>query len=318
MTVLSLLLGLLIGLLLIWLLTGYACFVRAIRRRRRVELDPLKAIARKPRAAFLPQIREGIEWIEAQHTQWISIQSRDGLSLYARLFERENARGTALLFHGYRCCANIDFCCAASDYYHMGFNLLLVDQRAHGRSEGEYLGFGVTERFDCLDWANAMACRFGPDHPLILSGVSMGASTVLMAAALPLPASVRCIVADCGYTSPLDILKKEIKGLPPCLILPMVNFVCRQIAGYSLACCSAFEAVESAEVPIFFLHGAADAFVPPEMTRKNYESCASQKELLIIPGAGHAMSYLVDGPRCRAAVTEFIDRQLTPQARTHS
>lgn len=144
----------------------------------------------------------------------VFITSFDGLRLHAKFYAASERKAPVqIMFHGYKSSAERDFCGGLREGIDGGFNVLLVDQRAHGESEGKYLTFGVNERFDCLSWASYAAERFGNDVKIYLYGISMGAATVLMASALPLPKSVSGIVADCGYTSPKDII------FPSCAII---------------------------------------------------------------------------------------------------
>ena len=136
--------------------------------------------------------------------------SYDGKLLHAIYLPKKDAKGTILLFHGYKSCWQIDFGLVLPYYYDtLGYSLLLVDQRAHGSSQGKYLTFGVRERLDVLSWATYMGQKLGQNAPLILGGLSMGATTVLLSSCFDFPANVRAVIADCGFTSPYEIAKKR-------------------------------------------------------------------------------------------------------------
>lgn len=237
----------------------------------------------------------------------VEITSFDGLRLFARLLPLDNAKGTILLFHGFHSTPDADFGCAVPLLRDMGYQLLLVEERAHQRSEGKYLTFGVRERQDVLLWAREMERRMGKAHPLYLEGISMGASTVLMASALDLPASVCGIIADCGFTSPADIVAEVMKGMHvPKPAQYLAELWCRLLAHFSMWETSAPEALSKCKLPVLFIHGTADSFVPCRMTEENYAACASPKTLVLVEGAEHGESFLIDRPRCEKALREFL------------
>lgn len=261
-------------------------------------------------AAFQEQIFSGARWWDAQATEPVTIRSHDGLALHGALLQHPEARGTVLLFQGYRSQGRVDFSCAFRPYYAMGFSLLLVDQRAHGESGGRVITLGVKERRDCLAWAEYAAARFGGDHPLILDGMSMGAATVLLAAALPLPPSVRGIIADSGYVSPREevryLLRERLRLPLPGLWLFGIDAAARIFGGFRLGECSTVEALAGNTRPLLLVHGGADTFVPARFSEMALAASGGEKELLLVPGAGHGTGYLVDTPRCAAALERFL------------
>jgi len=296
-------------------LAGLVMMRFALMRGR--ERDPLSpaVIGKSCWARYQDSVRAGAAWIAAQPQEEVSIRSADGLRLSGRFLPAAgDARGTILLFHGYHSAYFVDFSCSAQFYRELGFHLLLIDQRAHGRSEGTYITYGVLERQDCRLWAEFCARRFGPKHPLFLAGISMGASTVLMAAGLPLPPSVRGVIADCGFTSPRDIIREVMTAryhLPAFPFLYAMDFWARLLAGFSLSGASTVEALSHTAIPVLLIHGTGDRFVPCRMSREAYDACVSEKRLLLVEGAGHASSFLVDTPACTEAVKRFLDQSLT-------
>jgi len=190
----------------------------------------------------------------------------------------------------------------------MGFNALVVDQRAHGNSSGHSITFGIKERLDCLGWIDYLNHRFGQETPIILSGLSMGAATVLMTAELNLPQNVACIIADSPYSSPFDIIMKVSKdeGFPPGLCAPFLHLGARFFGGFQLCFCTAKDAVRKAQVPILLIHGEDDHFVPCEMSLEIAANCASRIEVATFPGAGHGLSYLTDPLRYEKVVCRFL------------
>ena len=218
-------------------------------------------------------------------------------------------------FHGYRSSALTDFAGGSELSFSMGHNLLLIDERAHGRSEGRTITFGIQERWDADSWVRYAVERFGADTEIILYGVSMGAATVLMAAGLDLPENVKGIIADCPYSSPKDIIRKVAKDMhmPDRLSWPFVKIGGRVYGGFDVDETDAARAVKQAKVPILIIHGDSDSFVPCEMS-----DIVSENPALItrctFPGADHGFSYLVDTPRYRKIVTEFMEKVLAPKA----
>lgn len=241
--------------------------------------------------------------------------NREGLRLHARYYEVDPKAPLELMFHGYRANAVRDFSGGITREIARGWNLLLVDQRAHGQSEGRYLSFGVKERYDCLDWINWANGRFGADKSIVLAGISMGAATVLMAAGLELPDNVRGVLADSGYTSPRAIIRSVMRSMHcPAAVYPLLRFGGRLYGGFDIDSASAEGAMADCRVPVLFVHGEDDRFVPCEMGRRNWAACTADKTLLTIPGAGHGLSYLIDKERYETVLTQFLNT-ICPEAR---
>lgn len=247
-----------------------------------------------------------------EHSGELLIIEANGEELCAKRYAQKNPKGRIVMMHGYRSIAETDFGCAMDFYYSRGYELILVDQRAHGKSSGLWIGFGILERFDCLSWIRFLNQEYGA-LPTFLSGISMGCTTVLMATGLELPSNVKGIIADCGFTSPKEIISHVIKKklhLPGFLIPPLSLFS-RLIAGYSFGDYSAIDAMKTNQIPVLFIHGKEDHFVPPEMTLANYEACAAEKELVLVDGAGHGTSYLQDREGVEKAITAFLNHHNT-------
>ena len=190
----------------------------------------------------------------------------------------------------------------------LGRNVLIIDQRAAGRSEGHIITFGVKEHLDVADWVDFICDRFGPEQEIILTGISMGAATVMMASQLPLPENVVGVLADCGFTSAPDIIKKVLRQLylPVRLFYPLIRLGARLYGGFDPEDSQPIEAVKNARVPVIFIHGEGDDFVPCEMSRRCHEACSSRKALLTVPGAGHGLAYPVAPEEYLAALDEFF------------
>lgn len=215
--------------------------------------------------------------------------------------------------HGYRSDGKGEWCHFAKHYVEeLGFNLFFVDHQAAGESEGEYIGFSSHESKDCLKWLKYMTETFGEDIQIILHGISMGSATVmLMTGSEDLVPNVKFTIADCGFTSAMDEFSYKIDTLklPFKPIIPLVNAINRKRAGYDFQeDTNALGAVAKAKVPVLFIHGADDKFVPTHMVYLLYEACTSEKDLLIVPGAEHAESYRVGKEAYDSKTDEFIAR----------
>lgn len=238
----------------------------------------------------------------------VYITSFDGLKLAARYYHVANDAPLQIEFHGYKGTAIRDFCGGNKLARNCGQNTLVVDQRAHGKSEGKTICFGIKEKYDCLAWINYALERFG-DIPIVLSGVSMGGATVLMASELDLPENVKCIVADCPYSSPEEIIRSECAktGIPPVLGMPLIKLGAL-VFGKLKLCGGAEEAVKHTKVPILILHGEADDFVPCEMSKKIKAANPNMITLETFPGAAHGYSYILHTEKYETATKDFFKK----------
>ena len=243
-----------------------------------------------------------------QSYERVSVLSRDGLMLSGRYYHVRDGAPLAIGFHGYRSSCLTDFSGGAELNFSLGYNLLLVDQRAHGKSEGTTITFGVRERYDCLDWVNYALRRFGDDTQLLLYGISMGAATVLMASGLDLPENVKAIIADCPYSTPCAIIEtvSDQMRIPHGLARPFVKLAARLYGGFDIEEADALRAVAKAKVPILLIHGESDNFVPCAMSEEIYLANPQLVQRHTFPGADHGISYLVDKKRYTKIVKEFL------------
>mgnify|MGYP004638371735 FL=1 len=241
------------------------------------------------------------------------VTSYDGLRLFGKCYIASADAPWLIMLHGYRSGAERDFCGGLKFGIDSGFNVLLVDQRAHGKSEGKCLTFGIKERYDCLTWINYVISQAGGSCKIALYGMSMGAATVLMAAGSGLPKNVACIVADCGYTAPKAIIKKVIREMhyPVFPTYALVRLGGMLFGGFDIEEYSAVQAMEKCDIPVLFIHGDDDRFVPCDMGRENHRHCRAEgKKLLIVPNAGHGMSYMSDKRAYLGTVSEFLKSAL--------
>lgn len=288
-------------------LSGYSYYIAfySPRKDRRKDTDLPDTDQYR---VFREENLQRIQRLRTEPHEEVSIRSFDGLTLTGKFYHRQEDAPVALCFHGWRGSGIRDFCGGAFSLMELGFNVLLVDQRAQGGSDGRTITFGIKERFDCLEWVRFIASRFGSETDVCLYGVSMGAATVLMAAGLGLPENVRCVVADCPYSSPKAIIQKVCTDMkiPPAIAYPFVALGARLFGAFSLSSVSTEEEVRKATVPILVIHGTDDRFVPCSMSESFTSNPHVQRETF--PGAGHGLSFLVDRPRYEKLIRDFTAR----------
>ena len=242
------------------------------------------------------------------------IQSRDDLKLHAYLFPAEEESKKFIIgVHGYRSYSRPEYAPYIEFYRSLGYNMLLPDDRAHAPSEGEYVGFGVLDRLDCVDWAKYLVETYGEDTEILLHGVSMGGATVLAASGEEdLPPQVKGTIADCGFTSAWEVLHYqlgEVGHLPADHILPRVEKLCEKKAGFNFHDHAAIEQIQHAKVPILFVQGEKDPMVPAYMAQKLYDACSTPKRLLMVPEAGHGESIAFAPDEYHQAIIEHFNLQ---------
>ena len=253
------------------------------------------------------QARKEAMLSEKHSDEWL--MSADGLRLHATWFPQGECKKIVICFHGYTSQGMKDYLGLSGYYLKNGYSMLLVDERAHGESEGKYIGFGCLDRIDALKWINWVLRKCGENVEILLHGTSMGGATVLMMSSLELPEQVKGIVSDCAFTSPKEVFSHVLKSmyhLPAFPVMNISDFLNKRLAGYGLDECNAAREVKKAKVPILFIHGSGDTFVPYSMCETMYENCASSKKKLIIEGAAHAECYYKDTDAYENALTEFI------------
>ncbi len=235
-----------------------------------------------------------------------SVTSFDGLTLSAKYYEYSPDAPIELMFPGYRGDAERDLCGAVQRCFAVGHNAFLVDQRSAGRSDGSVITFGIKESRDVDTWLDLLLKEF-PQNKIILAGVSMGAATVLLAAEKPLSESVIGVLADCGYSSAPDIIKKVIKDLklPDKILYPLVRLSGIIFGGFDVSKAVPRESVKAIKLPVIIAHGEADAFVPSYMADEIYENIKTKKLLVKIKGAGHGLAYPVEPENYVKQLSEF-------------
>ena len=294
----------LVIIVLLLLIAGYAAFFVACVRLN-IEPKPGKSLQ-----FIADDIETGAAWFRAQNPERVQITSDDGLRLVGYFLPAYDAKGTLLLLHGYRGSPFFDFAYSVRDYHELGWNVLAVCQRAHGESDGKYITYGIKERFDARDWALYLADRFGPEHNVVMIGISMGCSTALMSLGTDLPDNVKCVVADCGFTSPYEefvhVLKR--RHIPVHPVLDIAELYAKAFAGFSFKDYSTITALQTNRRPVLFVHGEKDTFVPVRFAVENYAACTAEKQLITVPEAGHGTSYVYAKESCHAALRDFLNK----------
>lgn len=262
--------------------------------------------------AHKEQMLEGVEDMERTPFEEVSILSLDGLRLCGKLYHMKKDAPLILFFHGYH---GVD----AWDGYGFfklckknGINILMVDVRAHGKSGGTVITFGIKERYDCKLWAEYAVKRFGEDTDIFLAGVSMGATSVMMSSELGLPDHVKAIIADCGYSEPAAIIMETVKSmkLPVKPIYPIIKLGARLFGRFDLEAATALQSVRKLNIPILFIQGNQDSIVPPSMGKELYKACKVKKEYVLIEGADHANSAMTDYETYEKVVLRFVEQSL--------
>ena len=302
--------GIMLTIFLAIYITAYICYRMAFYSPDRKPLADGQVPT--PEGEIYDPYRENMEkWVleaRAMDREDVSITSFDGLTLRGWYYEYAPGAPIELMMHGYRGDGERDLSGGVQRCFACGRSALVIDQRGSGRSDGNTITMGILERRDCLAWVDFLVKKFGPDVKIMLTGISMGAATVVMAGGEELPENVVAILADCGYTSPKEIMQKVIRemGLPPKLSFPFVRMGAILFGHFDPVETSPEEAIQKCKVPVIFFHGETDDFVPCDMSRENFEACTGKKMLVTVPNAGHGLSILLDPEGYRAAMKLFF------------
>lgn len=281
-------------------------------KRQRAKVERTVKMAGTDWSQYSEILKERKEFMLAQPHEDVYQTSFDGLKLHAAYFppiKESEKKKLVICFHGYTSRSLQDFIGLTDYYFKNGYAMIHPDARSHGESEGKYIGFGCLDRKDALKWINWAIEKHGEDVEILLHGISMGGATVLMAGGLDLPPQVKGIISDCGFTSPKEVFTHVLKTmyhLPSFPVMQGAEIMNKKLAGYGMDECNAKREVAKAKVPILFIHGSKDTFVPTKMCHEMYDCCASPKKKLIVEGAAHAESYFKDMKAYETALDEFI------------
>lgn len=253
-----------------------------------------------------------IDWFNSQPYEEVSIASEDNLLLKGYyLAAAVPTANTAILAHGYTSQGTFMGPYAKLYSEGLGYNVLLPDSRAHGKSEGNAIGFGWIDRLDYLKWIDFILDKVGEESKIVMHGVSMGGATVSMASGENLPRNVKAVISDSAYTSVKDELEYQLKimfNLPYFPFMSSTSILTKIRAGFSFEEASALRQVKNSSTPTLFIHGEADAFVPFYMVNELYEACSSDKDIFVVPNAGHGEAYNTDPIGYANKISEFIGK----------
>lgn len=251
--------------------------------------------------------------IKREINESIIISAEDGMKLAGNYYERKKEAPVVLFFHGLWSHSAVDGVAIYRITKEMNWNLLLVTSRAHDESGGTIATLGIRERYDCRDWAEWAADRFGENTPLFLMGISMSGAAVMMSSNLDLPDSVCGIIEDCGYISPMEMItlnavEKLPRWFPEGIFKIFMEAGTRIYGHFSLYEADAGKALSETNVPILIIHGDKDCTAPVSMAYSLYHQCRSEKELFIVHGADHAESYRTDPEKYKRTVSKFLKK----------
>lgn len=264
---------------------------------------------------YMPKFKVWKAWMLTQPHEDVYIHSRDGLKLHGTYFPGQQGEGRKkiiLAFHGYTSKGMSDYIGLSNYYLKRGYEMLLVDERAHGESEGTYIGFGCLDRLDAVRWIKYVEDKLGKDCEVWLHGTSMGGATVLMTGGLNLPECVKGVISDCAFTNAWDVFAHVLKSMYHLPAFPILNIADQMIsarAGYRLKECDSSEEIKKIKIPLLLIHGDADTFVPCWMGKKIYDACTGPKDILIVKGAGHCESYYKDQAAYEEKLTAFLEER---------
>ena len=234
------------------------------------------------------------KWLRNTLVKGLKIKTFDKTILFAEWFINRGHKWVIVL-HGYGANGRLMYY-VARRFYKKGYNVLVPDLRGHGISGGSYVGMGWYDRLDVIKWIKKIK-KIDKNAEIVLYGVSMGATTALMASGEKLPKNVKCIISDCAFTSAYDVFKYQLKNtkrVPSIPFVFMMNILCKIKNGYSLKQASAIKQIKKNKLPIFFIHGANDEFVPTYMVFELYKNANCEKELMLVNNAGHIVSEMVE------------------------
>lgn len=305
-----------LSIIILILFTGGYTFFAACRRMKDLPWLDDKKVSKENFDKFTQMLADTKQWLAEHGAQDVYITSHDGLRLHALWVPVKQSRGTVVLAHGYRSSKYFDFSSILRVYHKLGMNILLPDQRCHGKSEGKYITFGVKESRDMQDWVTYHNANLGR-HPVILCGLSMGASTMMYLADKILPDNVKGIIVDCGFTSPAAIISRVFTNtvhLPAIPAIWAAELFARVFGGFSLYQKDSRKALAQSRLPILMVHGMADDFVPAYMSQQGYDACTSEKTLFLVENAGHGTSYLEQPEQYDQHVIAFLNKYLEDKA----
>ena len=309
-TIFWIILGVVFLLAIVVLAISYYCFCKVFFVNRKEKDDREYPLPKGE--IYEPYYEQMISWIEetrAMPQKEVEITTFDGLTLRGRYFEYAPNAPIELMLHGYRGQSECDLSGGVLRAFAHEKSVLMFDHRGCGKSDGNVVTFGINESKDCKLWINYILENINPNAKIILTGISMGAATVMICSSQELPKNVIGVIADCGFTSAKDIIQKVMKdtGYPPKLFYPFVKLGAKLFGHFDLEEVSPIESMKNCKLPIIFFHGDKDDFVPYEMSKRNYGACtSSSKRFVTIEGAGHGLAYPADQQKYIDELKDFF------------
>ena len=281
---------------LIFLMSGY--MTTKMLKKSDIKIRNMKNmdVSFYDRGPLKDMAAKGLEFMDTLDVKETTINSFDGFKLHAYLIKNpyQETNKYFLGMHGFKSGPRHEYAPYLKYYLDAGYNIVIPDERAHYKSEGDYITMGLKEKYDCLDWAKWIVKTYGKDIKILIQGISMGAATVCLASELDLPKQVVGIVSDCPYSSLKDELEFQMKRInkkvPVKIILGGINYFIKRKMHVSINDTQPIDAVKNAKVPMIFYHGAKDEMCDVEFSKKLYEACSSKKKLIITDEANHAES----------------------------
>lgn len=314
-----------IGAILVLLLLGFIClyfaskapFKGAYVNETKEDCAKSSFLEGPQYAPYKEKIQKNLDEAKAIPFEPVYIKGFDGAKLYGQVYKFNDSKFVQIQFHGYKGSGRRDMCGFLLDARDNGLNVIVVDQRSHGKSEGNVVSFGIRERKDVKCWVEYAKKVFGEDCKIVIKGLSMGAATVLMSLDMNLQDNVKCVIADCPFDAPINELTKvaleERTKLPEGAARFMLKVAALIHGHFNITESSAVEAVKNTKTPILLLHGDADNFVPFTFSENIYKANPEMVEFHKFSGAGHALSYFVDTTEYKRITKEFLKKHLLKQ-----
>lgn len=300
------------SLLFLYLFITFIMFI-LISRKTKLISTPMAKGVEKSLISYKKVMDKGQKWIDEKYKKNqikdIFIKSSDGLKLHAIFIEHTNSKGVILESHGYRSSASRDLFASCYEYYNMGYSLLIIDNRTCGKSEGKYITFGIKESKDIICWIKYINKNY-PKQDIVLAGISMGATSILMSLKyIKKEMNIKCAIADSGYISAHEEVLYCINHffhINGKFFINMIDIWCKLFAGFSLKEDDTIKSLEKSKIPILFIHGIEDDFVPTHNSKNNYQNYKGIKKLELFEKASHGISYLVDSKRYINVIKNFL------------
>lgn len=293
----------LIGLLIVLYAAYYKVFYYPIKN-----ISETKGPITKTKHPYRDEARVNVKELAAIPCELITTQSYDKLKLSGRYYQGDDTKPLFICFHGYHGSALRDYSGVGLSLIRQGYPVIMIDERAHWRSEGHTITFGMRERFDVLSWIGYACERFGKDRPIYLHGISMGGGTVLMASGQQLPDNINGIIADCPFNDAEKIIRHVCKlvNLNPDLCWPVIKLSALIFGRFNINKTTAAKEVKKTTVPIMIIHGDGDDFVPAHMSEEVQKANPDMIERHLIADAGHGLGYFYDPQQYEMLVNNFI------------